>query len=238
MAISATYITLQRQIADELGNRTDLLSALSSSSLTLSPVKNAIQSAIAKFEREPLYFNQFYDNLFFTTVNLQEFYTSADEATIATTINITRLHIIVDSKRYMLVPRRWQYLEDIWHGTDTGSPTDFAYFAQQIRLYPIPNGAFPISASGTQRLSALSADSDTNGWTQDGFDLIRTEAKRILAQEVLFDYDLAERLRIEIYGDPNNQQFEGHLAALRKETMLRTGGGLVARGTSQPPKGY
>ena len=51
MAISADYITLQKQIADELGDRTDLLSSLSDSGLTLSPVQNAIH---ASGEGEPV----------------------------------------------------------------------------------------------------------------------------------------------------------------------------------------
>jgi len=51
MTISATYLQLQRQIADELGDRTDLLTPLSDSGETLSPIQNAVQSAIAKWER-------------------------------------------------------------------------------------------------------------------------------------------------------------------------------------------
>ena len=222
MAISATYITLQRQIADELGNRTDLLSPLSSSSLTLSPIKNAIQSAIAKWEREPFYFNELYDTAFFTTVANQEVYTSADAAAIATVASITRLRVTANGTRYPLTPRNWGYIDDVSATTvSTGQPIDFAYFAESIRLYPIPDAAYAVALSGTKRFTALSADADTNVWTSDAYDLIRSEAKLILARETIHDDELAKRMHIAIYGDPVDPRSRGYLSVLKAETTRR-----------------
>src|ERR1051325_6578672 len=109
MAISATYLQLQQAIADEIGDRTDLLSPLSDSGLTLSPIKNAIQSAIAKWEREPFYFAEAYTTTLFTTVASQEFYTTSDAAAIAPTPDIEGLHITISGNRFRLNPRTWQY---------------------------------------------------------------------------------------------------------------------------------
>src|SRR4029079_11671313 len=128
MAISATYLQLQQQIAMELGDKTQLLPSATG---IWSPIKNAIQSAIAKWEREPLYFNEVYTPTWFTTVNAQEVYTSSDAATIATAVGIAELHITISGSRYSLVPRRWGFLDAVSVGTTAGKPTDYAYFAQR-----------------------------------------------------------------------------------------------------------
>lgn len=228
MAISATYLVLQEQIADELGDRQDLLSPLSDSSLTLSPIKNAIQSAIAKWEREPFYFNEAFTQSLFSTVAAQEFYTTTDAAMIATSPYLLKLHILVNANRYTLELRTWQYLEDISvNPANTGEPVDYAYMAEQLRFYPIPNGVYPVTLSGTKRFSNLSADADTNIWTQDAFDLIRSEAKLILAREVLFDDELSARMQMAIYGNPQVPQDRGYLKALKAETARRARGKIV-----------
>lgn len=223
MAISATYIELQRAIADELGNRTDLLSPLSDSSLTLSPIQNAVASAIAKWERESFYFNESFDYTvpLFTTVAGQEFYTSADATAIADTPYILELSLLINATRSAITQRSWQYIDQMpTTPTSRGMPTDWAYFAQQIRLYPIPDGAYPVRASRQKRIDALSADDDSNAWTEDAYDLIRSEAKLILAREVLHDDDIAARMTMAIYGNPASGE-RGYLGALKAETMRR-----------------
>lgn len=222
MAISATYIQLQRQIADEMGDRTDLLSPLSDSGLSASPVQNAIQSAISKFERETFYFTETYSSPLFTTVASQEFYTSSDAAAIATIPNVIYLHILIAGNRFPLTKRGWQYIEEMSISpASTGQPEDWAYFAEQIRLYPIPDGAYPVRASHTTKLTNLSADADSNVWTSDAFDLIKSEAKLILAQEVTHDNELATRMKLAIYGDPQDPRIRGYLGALKAETTRR-----------------
>ncbi len=223
MAISTTYLVLQSQIADELGGRTELLSAMSGSGLTLSPIKNAIQSAIAKWERERFYFNEVYNSAapLFTTVAGQELYTTSDAAGIASAPQIDELRALISGTRVVLSRRSWGELEDAsTNPSQRGQPSDWAYFGQQIRLYPIPDTAYQIAASRVQRLTALSADGDSNIWTQDGFDLIRCEAKLILAQEVLHDAEMAARMMAQIYGP------RGYLYMLKAETARRAKSGI------------
>lgn len=230
MSIATNYGILQHQIADELGNRTDLLSPLSGSGLTLSPIQNAIQSAIAIWEREPFYFNELYDQSLFNTVAGQEFYTSADAAIIATAPNIVKLRVLINSNRYTLTPRTWQYLEDVSVNPSVQSefPVDWAYFAETIRLYPIPDQAIPVTGTISTRFTNLSADADSNAWTEDAFDLIRSQAKLIIANEVIFDDDLASRMKTAIYGDVSmmgsRQMTRGYLYALQAETSRRANG--------------
>src|SRR5687767_6459068 len=113
MPISTTYLLLQSQIADELGGRTDLLSVLSGSGLTLSPIKNAIQSAIAKWERVPFYFNEAYSTSWFSTAAGTEVYTSASLAAIATIANIHSLRVVSGTTRTRLIRQTWAWMEDI-----------------------------------------------------------------------------------------------------------------------------
>ena len=222
MAINSTYGELQARIADELGDRQDLLAPLSDSSLTTSPIKNAIASAIAKWEREPFYFTEVYAQNLFNTVTGQEIYDSSAAQMIATSPNIIKLHILVNSQRYPMQVRTWQYIEDTSvNPHTTGWPFDYAYMAEQLRFYPVPNGNYPITISGLQRLLPLTADADSNGWTQDGYDLIRSEAKLILAEETLMDDELAGRMRAAIYGNPQNPRERGYLMALKSETARR-----------------
>ena len=221
MAISNTYIQLQQQIAQEIGDRTQLLAAGTG---VFAPIKNAIQQAIAKWEREPFYFNEIYNSTspLFTTVLSQELYTTVDAPAIATAPYITDLCILISGSRYWLTKRTWPYLEDLAVSTtNTGQPVDWAYFAETIRLYPIPNGAYPVRSARTQRLAALSADADANVWTQDAYDLIRCEAKRILGQDILHDPDLVAAMNAEIHGT------HGYLYALRAESTRRARGRIV-----------
>ena len=231
MSISTTYLGLQQVIADELGDRQDLLAPLSDSALTLSPIQNAIQTAIAKWEREPFYFNQAYTTSdvgpgtpFFTTVKGQEIYTATDGPLMATAPETTLLHVLVGANRYPMTPRTWGYIDQIsTNPAVTGQPIEWAYYAAQIRLYPIPDAAYPVTAVQTLRQVALGADGDTNAWTTDAYDLIRSEAKLVLAREVLFDDMLAARMAVAIYGDPNNPRDRGYLYPLKAETTRRTG---------------
>lgn len=221
MAISADYVTLAAQIADELGQREDLLVA-QSAALTLSPIQNAIQAAIAKWEREPFYFNEAYSVPLFTTVIGQELYTVNDAVTIENSPDIVKLHILISGNRFHLERRSWAYIEDIsMNPNNRGQPGEWAYFAEQIRLYPIPDGAYPVRASRISRPDALVGPYDSNVWTQDAYDLIRSEAKLVIAQETLFDDDLAARMKLAIYGDPQDPRIKGYLGALRGESFRR-----------------
>lgn len=221
MALSKTYIELQTHIADDLGDRSDLLQSLLSTN-TNSPIKRAVQSAIAKWERTPFYFNESYDTAFFTTVAGQETYTSSDTTKISTLADITQLHITIGGTRQRLIRRNWQEIDEISDNPSArGQPTDYAYAAEQIRLYSIPDGAYVIAALYTKRFTALSADSDTNVWTQDAYDLIRCEAQLTMALGILKDPELAQRMKVAIYGDPMHPRDRGYLGALKAEGSRR-----------------
>ena len=232
MAISHSYIRLQQQIADELGDRQDLLSPLPGSPLARSPIQNAIQSAIALWEDESFYFNEIYDQGAFSTVPNQEFYTTTDVPAFANLNSVPRIRILLNSNRYTLTARTWQYLEDISTNpaTTTSLPFDYAYWAGTMRFYPPPSQALPVTIMGNTRLGDLVNDDDVNAWTAEAFDLTRSTTKLILAREVLFDDDLATRMTQAIYGNDNPMAGPiqtGYLARIRATTSRRNGRGRI-----------
>lgn len=222
MSVSYNYGQFQSQIAYELGQRTDLMSIPSGSGLALSPIQQAIQNAISKWEREHYYFNEVESINVVNTVVGQEFYTFSSWPFITQQIHIDKIWVLISGNRYSLNPRTEQYLSDTSLNPNVqGQPIDYAYYAETIRLYPIPDGAYPITIEGTQRKSTLVNTADSNSWTTDAADLIKAEAKLDLLTNVLKQTDLAATQKNLIYGDPMNPQDMGYIHALRSEGVQR-----------------
>ena len=218
----ATYQDLQQVIADELGDRQDLMSPLADSGLTTSPIQNAIQSATQLWQYEPFWFTEAYENNIFNTVQGQEFYTSADWPVLATSPYILRVHVLIANNRYPIKWRTWGYLEDTSvNPSVTGQPIDAAWLAGRMRLYPIPDGSYPLTFSLQELDSTLVQPGDSNHWTTEAYDLIRCQAKLILAREVLYDDEIAQRMEIAIYGNPAMPKERGYLYALKGRTFRR-----------------
>ncbi len=238
MAINGTYGQMQYQIADELGDRQDLLVPLADEAgtpLTLGPIPAAIQSAIALWERERFYFNEILVDFNgqglptspWYTVLGQEYYDSADYAGLATIAKFDKLWVLVNAQRYSLTPRTFEYMADTSvNPATTGYPVDYAYSGLKAKMYPIPDGNYPVGFLGTQRFSTLSLNTDANIWTQDAYDLIRCQAKSYVASETLHNAAIAAECERAIYGD-SSRGIRGYLSALKGETTRRRGGGSI-----------
>lgn len=172
-----TYADLQARIADELA-RTDLT----------SQIALAILSAVAHHQARRFYFNE--ATFTFSTVAHQEYYSSSDNAAIATLDEIEIVKILYSGAYQEL--DRWAF-----EGIDRAStvsttysvPSVYAYFNEQIRLYSIPNAVYTITVAGTKRFTALSGSTDTNPWTTvaDAEGLIRQRAKADIMINTLRD---------------------------------------------------
>ncbi len=226
MALSYGYQQFCNQIAYELGYRNDLLSVPTGfTGIVLSPIQQAVQTAIAKYERRRFYFNEITSINNFSTVVGQEFYTSSSSSIIGTSPHLDKVWVLISGNRYSLNPRTEQYLSDTsLNPSVQGQPIDYAMYAETMRLYPIPDGAYPITFEGTYRLSTLSANSDTNAWIQDAADLIKAEAKYDLFMNVLKQKDQADIQRQLIDGTPMS---DGFLSALMGETTQRIAGNKI-----------
>lgn len=198
----STFAQLKSQIADDL-SRTDLTTQIS----------DAVLAAVVDHERTRFYFNERRDAPAFSTVADQELYTSADDADIATIAHIDSLVMILNGSRRELCAQTEQWL-DRMSGLGTGAPTDYSYLAKRIRLYPIPDAAYQVYMTGQIRLAALSADGDTNAWTEDAKELIRCAAKEKIYRQVIHDFARADQMM-------NQVQYQKQL--LTSESTLRGG---------------
>lgn len=180
-----TYGAMQDRIADEL-DRTDLT----------TQIQKAIQTAIEKYERKRFYFNEA-RSLTFTTVDGQEFYTSADATDIPNLLFIDNVKLTISASDKIDLDRAdYSELEYLSTNstTDEGQPTCYAYYAKQLRLYPIPDAAYAVRVSGVFALSDLSATADTNAWMTDAEALIRSRAKREIFTHVIRDVEGAQAM--------------------------------------------
>lgn len=195
------YGTMQNRIADEIA-RSDLT----------TPIQRSIISAIQHWQRHRFYFNES-RTVTFNTVASQEFYTSSDNAYIPTFADIDAVTITALGSRMDVDKRPYHELEELSSTTTLiGIPIYYAYYGQQLRLYPIPDGVYPVRVSGLQRLDNVSLSADTNVWFTEAEALIRARAKIILALDVLKDADEARRL------EPLENSVH---TALQRETVLR-----------------
>ena len=208
-----TYATLRTRIEGEIYD----------TSLT-TEINSAIQDAIKFYERKKFWFNQKTGT--FATVASQEYYDDSDNSDIPGMLAILSMQAAVSTFKSPVDALSFEAVDAMQNGSIQGMPKYFAYFNEQIRLYPIPDAAYTVTAAYHYRFPALSADADSNPWTTDAEELIRTRAKRILALHKLWDVEMYARLM------PAENEA---LSALQAETTRRRS---VNRLTSDyPPAG-
>lgn len=175
-----TFATMRDRIADELA-RSDLA----------SQIGLCIKDAIKHYERQRFYFTESRD-VTFATVNNQEYYDAADAAAIPNYSTIDLLRVTVSGFHYNITADTYSSIDELNQvGTVKGIPDRFCYYAQKIRLFPIPNAAYTVRISGIKRLDVLSADGDSNAWTTEGEALIRFHAKALVCSLYLKDHEEA-----------------------------------------------
>lgn len=204
-----TYGAMQDRIADEL-DRTDLT----------SQIQKAIQTAVDKYQRKRFFFNEA-RSLTFNTVDGQEFYTSSDASDIPNLLMIDNVKLTIsgsDKVELERVPYSELEHDSSNLTVDEGQPTAYAYYAKQLRLYPIPDAAYAVRVSGVFALSDLSATGDTNAWMTDAEALIRSRAKRELLTHVIRDAEGAAAMA---------QAEAEELQSLIQETNARSSTGSI-----------
>lgn len=214
----ADYSTLRTRIIDELAN---------DGALTTAQVNYAIADTIKVYERRPFWFNQTTGT--FSTVANQENYTSADLTAIPDIVQIIASTLTYNSIKYSLKPLDYLTIDDSQDGSVVTRPEYFAYYAESIRLYPIPDQVYTVTLSYIQRFTALSDDTDENAWTNEAEELIRQGAKRRIALNYFHAEDVAARIA------PQEQEA---LAALMAEDRRRRPNTLLRAPAMLPPQRF
>jgi hypothetical protein len=179
------FATMRTRIADELANDGDI---------TTAQINYAIQDTIKQYERRPWWFNQ--KTATFPAIASREYYGSADLADIPNIVQIIAATVTVSSMKAPLKALDYVAIDDEQDGSVVGEPRVFASFKNEIRLFPIPNDAYTITLSYIYRLTALSADADTNAWMVEAEELIRSGAKRRIALNYLESEEVAARFAV------------------------------------------
>ncbi len=206
-----TYATMQARIADEL-DRADLT----------SEIQNAIQDAIGLFERKKFYFQNAPVAFTFSTVAHQEYYTGTDSSLIPLIAQAMHLTGTFFGWRRQLRKRPWAYIDSIsWLSTSYAQPVDWAYYGEQVRLYPIPDNAYVLNMDAVVRPARPSAATDAGPWMNDAEALVRTEAKMRLIKEVIRGTDMADELALL------QTQWNMEYAAVTGETTTREATGRL-----------
>lgn len=205
-----TLATLKAQIADDLDRSDGSID---------SQIATEITNAIRHYQRHRFYFNETRD-VTFSTVASQTAYDSTDAAAIPYAVRIDQAHITVSGQRHELTRRDFYELETLYDTTAaSGEPYEYAYYDQQVWLYPIPNAVYTVRLLGLFRIDGPASDSEAgNPWMTEAFELIRCRAKVYLAAHKLYDQQLAATMQAAE---------EDALRLLRKDTALRLGTGSI-----------
>jgi hypothetical protein len=177
-----TQTIMKARIADELA-RTDLTSQIAYS----------ITDAIAAYANERFWFNESRTSVSFSTVDGQEFYTSSDDADIASIRKLDYAVVYVGNDVRKLEynsPEDMEYLSA--NGTQEGTPWSYGWYDNKLRLYPVPDAVYTIRIAAHVKVAAPATDGEaSNPWMTDAERLIRSRAKLELALHVLRDDALA-----------------------------------------------
>lgn len=209
----ASFATMQSRIADELA-RTDLTSQIS----------NAILDTIKAYERRRWSWNE--QTSTFSTVADQANYGSAANSVIPNLIQIDAMYVTLagtGAGKLELRRRTWPWYRDAEAmGTQSSDPpTDYTYYAQQIWLWPTPSEVRTVTIDNVYRLTALSAGSDTNAWTTDAEEMVRTAAKITVLETIVRGEGFAEAQSLR----KRLSEVETDLMA---ENQMRIGTGIKA----------
>lgn len=186
-----------------------------------SQIATAISTAIQSYEDERFYTNESRENTFSTVAN-QEFYTSSDAAFIGLLTKIDYIVLYINDTPFELAPTFPELLEVAsTNSTSTGSPSEYAWYDEKIRLYPVPDEVWTVRVAGVLSTAEPASDSETgNFWMTTAERLIRSRAKQELALHVLRDLELAQ-----IMGGAATEAFEQ--LDRRTKRITKTGGGRI-----------
>jgi hypothetical protein len=161
-------------------------------------IKDAIHKSIKFFEGDRFHFNEGEASANTSTgvalYTLPIDYREADS-----------FKIVVDSagNSYTLRGRTFQYIDeiDINPNTVRGTPTDYATYRDQLRLFPVPDKVYTINLAYQKDLLEVSASSSTaatNAWMTEGANLIQAKTMSYLARYRLRNYVLAQEMDKEV----------------------------------------
>lgn len=138
-------------------------------------VKSAINRAISYYAHQKrFWFNE--ATTTFSTVASQETYGTGDGVP-TTMLAIDQLQVQINSSyKQELTPRTYDWIAEANATTTTGVPSDYAYYASNIYMSMIPDAVYTMDLAYLKSYADLSADGDTNDFTDNAQELIEARA--------------------------------------------------------------
>lgn len=175
-------------------------------------IGEAVSDAIKDYQTVRFAFNQTRDT--FSTVAGTEFY--ADSIIPDDIAEVDSLTITVNGRDVTLPPWPFSVMERIQTTANSrGQPQAWCWYAEQIRLYPVPDAVYTVTVSYLQKLEEPASGS-SNAWTDEAEQLIRHSAKKRLYRDVLMDANSA----VASDGAESN----AYRQLMRASRQLQTGG--------------
>lgn len=196
---------MRSRIADDL-NRTDLN----------SQIDEAINRAIDYYEVRRTWFNETTGTV--STVASQQAYGTSDGVP-SDILEIDKITFAQSSSAvYTLYPRTIQQILDInvTATTYTGVSNDYAWYQGKLYLYPTPDGAYTVTFYYQKSYSDLTADGDSNDWSDNAEDLIESRAQWWIYSRLLNNPSMASIHK-------QNEIEAWDKISRRTESMLSTG---------------
>ena len=178
-----TLLELKTQLYDDL-NRADMT----------AQVANAISSAIKHYEKERWWFLE--GTTATATVANQEYCNLPSNVLFPDSIIIT-----ISGSKEPLDRVSYEEINRKDSGSITGYPSEWAYYKDQIRFYPVPDDVYTLTYSYVLSLADLS-DGASNSWTTEAKDLVRFRTLREIYGIVIKDAENAQIAgmgEVEIY---------------------------------------
>lgn len=197
-----TLTELKAQMVSALQGRSDLSVSIS----------DAISNSIGFYQKKRFAFNQVRDDI--STVAGQEFYSSPDiPSDIA---EIDSISIEVNGRKVMLDEKSYDWMEKTITSSTQSQPYSWAWYANQIRLYPIPDSAYTLTISYLQVIDEP-ADGDSNAWTTDAAMLIKHAALEGVFRDRLLNVTMSQ-----VHSAIKDREY----ARLRKESAQLVSGDI------------
>lgn len=211
-------------MADQSTLRARILSDLERDQATWGTIiDQCITDAIGFYQSKRFYFNERRDVTFPTVIgtDLYTFNTPTLTGTAgAEFYRIDEAFILISGQYDTMRRVNYAWLEDLAdNNTGQGQPYNYAYIGREMRIYPNPDAIYTIRLLGHVKFSAPANDAEAdNVWMNEGFELIRSRAKKVFAMHVIEDDALSARM---------DTMERSALGALRESTYRKVEGGMI-----------
>lgn len=234
---------MRTRIAEEMNRKPSDI--IGSPSLSVGLVINReINSAVKHYESMRVWWTEVKDWYIASTVDGTKYYSLTSDFLKMDTLVVHRSGAAIP-----LTPKTWNEIVDMDRSIPgaTGLPVDYVVYANQLRLFPVPDGAYslvgayirrtlPTSLTGSYTnttchspTSTASHNNRLGGWYEHGEELIRHRARAAVEINYLRDTNArTEAAILEAKGEPFlSMQEKQAFAKILDETKDRLASGRV-----------